>query len=57
MTINFTGMSKLPPEFVALILKATELCVALGVPVIAPVDVLKLKPSVVKRLCDVLSRL
>jgi hypothetical protein len=42
---------------VALMLKATELCVAFGVPVMAPVDMLKLKPSVVKRLCEVLSKL
>jgi hypothetical protein len=57
VTTSVTPISSLPPVFVAFTLIPTELCVALGVPVMAPVVVLKLSPSVDKMLAEAASKL
>ncbi len=57
VTTKFTPIKKLPPELVAVMLNPDAACTALGVPVMAPVVVLKLNPNVLKTLADVASRL
>jgi hypothetical protein len=57
VTTNVTPISSLPPELLAVTLMPTEACDALGVPVIAPVVVLKLRPKVDKILAEAASKL